>query len=77
MKKTKSFKENRPENYHVHDNGWVGMIVSDESMDLTDWSVTYSNSDSDVSKITGLAVVPIDGDGALDLKEKFLSDSLH
>ena len=53
------------------------MIVSVELMDLTEWSVTYSNSDSDVGEITGLAVVPIDGDGALDLKEKFLSDSLH
>ena len=27
MKKTKKFKENRPENYHVHDRGvrvWLG-----------------------------------------------------
>ena len=31
MKKTKKFKENRPENYHVHDNGWfddpIGLSV--------------------------------------------------
>ena len=53
------------------------MIVSVESMDLTEWSVTYSNSDPDVGEITGLAGVPIEGDGAFDLKEKFLSDSLR
>ena len=55
----------------------MGTTVSVESMDSTEWSVTYSNSDSDVGEIAGLAQVPIDGDGALDLKEKFLSDSLH
>ena len=55
----------------------MGMMVSVESMDWTEWPVTYSNSDLVVGEITGLLEVLIDGDGALDLKEKFLSDSLH
>ena len=46
-------------------------------MDLMEWSVTYSNSDLDVGEITDPSGILIDGDGALDLKEKFLSDSLH
>ena len=63
-------------------DGWIGMIVSVELMDLTELSVTYSNpeSDSDVGERPGgpgMAGAPTDGDGALDLKEKFLSDSLH
>ena len=25
VKKTKKFKENRPENYHVHDRDWISL----------------------------------------------------
>ena len=34
MKKTKKFKENRPENYHVHDNGLVSLLQPLASLPL-------------------------------------------